>query len=214
MKINKNVVLEYLYLTIFVITLFVLKELIEYVFFTRKRNNIIEKFSDPDTCGRIEWYYENHENIKKIFEIFRFNGDVLEYMNIDCQEYVEFKTVETDLGSRTVLVPKNNAIHFEHFTWSGQLAADATNSPSIVTNRCVVIKVHNVPGSPDNKNYLDFVSYTYDTATYKVPFYSDNTSTFQPPSDTTRYTIFARFDIDTPFNQELNVKINELLATH
>lgn len=211
MKINKNILMEYLYLTIFVITLFVLKELIEYVFFTRKRNNIIEKFSD-DACGKISWYHDNYDNILKIFEMFNYSGDVLDTVTIPVDQYVEFKSVQTEEGSRIVIEPKNNAIYFENFTWIGNLAATSTAATSTAasTQRCIVIRVHNVPESGDgpSKNYLDFASYSSYTS---VPFYADNTSTFTAP---TNPTVFARFDIDTEYNEELNVKINDLLQQH
>ena len=222
MKINKNVVLEYLYLTIFVITLFVLKELIEYVFFTRKRNNIIEKFSDTAACGIIEWYYEKKTDIEKIFNMFNYSPDgVLTNVTIPCQNYVEFKTVtpatssSDGTGSRIVLEPINSAIYFESLKWTGDLVANADNSPPITNDRCIVIKVHTDDTAPSSKRYLDFASYTYvdGTGTNKVPFYSDNTSTFDHRT-ATGYTTFARFDIDTQYDEYLNFKINDLTGQH
>lgn len=214
MKINKNILMEYLYLTIFVITLFVLKELIEYVFFTRKRNNIIEKFSDPTACGKIEWYHDNYDNIKKIFEMFTFNGSNVKNVTIPCQDYVEFKSVKTNQGSRIVLEPKNDAIYFEHFKWSGNLEENEISSPTITDSKCVSIYINTVTGTP-TKNYLDFVSYTYQTSS-KIPFYSDNTSTFSPPpADSTLYKIFARFDIDIAQDGvALNSILNDLNSQH
>lgn len=204
MKINKNVVLEYLYLTIFVITLFVLKELIEYVFFTRKRNNVIEKFDDAQ-CDRIGWYYWEYDNIKKIFDIFdglaTQDGDTLGNAKMKVDDYVEFKKIDTmNTGSRIVLQPENQAIYFEKFT-----------SSSDDTGTCYCIIFRQIDTS---KKVLDFVKYGYqvnqvETATDFKPF------TGYTRIDLATANIFARFDAEGNYsNMDINVELNELMGDH
>jgi len=221
MKINKNILMEYLYLTIFVITLFVLKELIEYVFFTRKRNNVIEKFSD--TCGIIEWYYSNYNNILEIFKIFEGLTDsgstTLGNAKMKVDDHVEFKTIDTNtVGSRIVLQPKNQAIYFEKF--------DDTHTNGLCY--CIIFRTHQedygITPAQTTKKVLDFVKYEYENnqvkdtndfkqfAGYDKVKY-DTTST--PSAVTVRGTVFARFDTRGEYpNMNINVALNELIGDH
>lgn len=208
MKINKNILLEYLYLTIFVITLFVLKELIEYVFFTRKRNNVIEKFSDPpNTCGIIEWYYNNYANINKIFDNISFiytpNDPIPRQIVIKCKEYTEIKTVTDDMYSRIVLEPSKTAIYFEKFTIE-------TTNDTVSPVSCFAIKIRN-----DGTNeFLDFIKYNYDTS--NPTFDSDSGSCSFDSSDHDNEIRFAIFDTSDRYSSStsINEAVENLLTSH
>ena len=207
MKINKNVVLEYLYLTIFVITLFVLKELIEYVFFTRKRNNIIEHFNNTESCTKIGWYYREYDNIKKIFDIFdglQTSGSATTLGNakMKVDNYVEFKKINAiNNGSRIVLQPANQAIYFEKF--------DSTNTTGLCY--CIIFRPHPHVGT---KKVLDFVKYAYrDNQVEATDFKEFVGYTHIGTTPTTN--IFARFDAEGNYsNMNINVALNELIGKH
>lgn len=206
MKINKNILMEYLYLTIFVITLFVLKELIEYVFFTRKRNNIIEKFSDlTPACDKIEWYYSNYANIKKIFDNISLiyvndNDPIPQQIVIKCEKYTEIKTVTADIYSRIVLEPSSAAIYFEKFT------IDAANV-SVSPDSCFAIRFIN----DSSKEFLDFITYNYTT----IPsLNSDLDSCTFNSSHHGDVEIFARFDTTVQYTENINEKVRDLMADH
>ena len=228
MKINKNVVLEYLYLTIFVITLFVLKELIEYVFFTRKRNNVIEKFSADNTCGKIEWYYDNYANIEKIFEIFEGlqTSGTLGNAKMKVDNYVEFKHEDetNNIYSRIILLPKHSAICFERF-FGGRDPDPPSGSTNLVSQECYAIifrSVSSVDGTivsnPDvtSKKVLDFVSYEYNYNQFKIN--SDETTLSEnvaPEDKLDDATVFARFDTEANYRDiHINVETAEMMKSH
>lgn len=231
MKINKNVVLEYLYLTIFVITLFVLKELIEYVFFTRKRNNIIEKFSNTAACDKISWYYENHANIKKIFEIFdglRTSGSTtLGNAKMRVDDYVEFKHEDetTKQYSRIILLPKESAICFERFI--GDRDQTPLSPPSSLTSQeCYAIIFRSVSSDgtivsnsdsdiTNSKKVLDFVSYSYDYNQFQKASDGTPSENVAPEGKFNDAKVFARFDTEANYqNIHINVETAEMMKSH
>lgn len=217
MKINKNVVLEYLYLTIFVITLFVLKELIEYVFFTRKRNNVIEKFSTP--CNKIGWYYREYDNIKKTLDnislIYATTTDTIpQQIVINCDGYTEIKTVTDIAGtagkknySRIVIEPSSTAIYFEKLVLDSTGVETTVETTPVPICYAIKIKTGDVPVT------LDFIKYTYTDAA-KPDYDSTNNSCSFDSNRTDGEEIFARFDTAVTYTESINEKIQELMNDH
>jgi hypothetical protein len=212
MKINKNVVLEYLYLTIFVITLFVLKELIEYVFFTRKRNNVIERFFDNSpVCSRIAHYHDSYEHLKNLLDNFNIQQDDGSCApRIKVRDYVEIKNLDpgNNAFTRIILKPDIPGIFFEKITAA---AAEQQNGESVSEfriSKAVSIKVFN--------NQLEFSKYDYNGDINRI---FDTTNKFDFIDFSTRHMknekVFAVFDINTDYHDiSLNKSLKELIDKH
>lgn len=210
MKINKNILMEYLYLTIFVITLFVLKELIEYVFFTRKRNNVMESFDNSPTCSRIAHYYNNYEDLNKLLVNFGIQDNGSCAPRIKVKDYVEIKNLDpsNNIFTRIILKPDISAIFFEKITAAPEGTQLNEALFAFTVSHGVSIKIKN--------NQLEFSKYDYDGNISQIFSTTDDYDfTNFSVTNIKNEKVFAVFDINLDYYDiTLNKSLKELIDKH
>lgn len=211
MKINKNVVLEYLYLTIFVITLFVLKELIEYVFFTRKKHNVMERFFDNSpVCSRIAHYHDKYDDLKKLIDSFNIQDDGSCLPRIKVKNYVEIKNLDpgNNVFTRIILKPDISAIYFEKIIYAPEATQLAVALPKYQLSYGVSIMVNNSQLEFSKYNYDGNIDQIFNTKDFNFDFIDFSIGYLKNKIP------FAVFDITNNYEFLLNKSLQDLIDKH